>query len=158
MIYVFIVAFAILMVLLLFAMFALPIYFIARPSKKERGKEGEKTEDADASQSAPTGTRFVRAKVIEKKINHYYYKGLNLPMNVSRCILVFETEEGKTEEYPVPEDFFLKTEEGQEGTLVTINGMFFDFGEGEDLPGDEGQRTDDVADGENPNENTQERE
>ena len=100
--------------------------------RKEEKKQAEAELSEDALQE-PAGTRFVRAKVLQKKINHYYYKGLNLPKNESSFALVFETEEGETEEYPVPQEFFMQTEEGQEGTLVTINGMFFDFGEGQDI-------------------------
>ena len=99
---------------------------------KEEKKQAESEPSEDALQE-PAGTRFVRAKVLQKKINHYYYKGLNLPKNESSFVLVFETEKGETEEYPVPQEFFMQTEEGQEGTLVTINGMFFDFGEGQDI-------------------------
>ena len=100
--------------------------------RKEEKKQAEAEPSDDALQE-PAGTRFVHAKVLQKKINHYYYKGLNLPKNESSFVLVFETEEGETEEYPVPEELFMQTEEGQEGTLVTINGMFFDFGEGQDI-------------------------
>ena len=100
--------------------------------RKEEKKQAEAEPSDDALQEH-AGTRFVRAKVLQKKINHYYYKGLNLPKNESSFVLVFETEEGETEEYPVPEELFMQTEEGQEGSLVTINGMFFDFGEGQDI-------------------------
>ncbi len=120
---------AIVSVMLLLAVFIVPIALLVR---KEEKKQAEAAPSEDALQE-PAGTRFVRAKVLQKKINHYYYKGLNLPKNESSFALVFETEEGETEEYPVPQEFFMQTEEGQEGTLVTINGMFFDFGEGQDI-------------------------
>ena len=120
---------AIVSVMVLFAVFIVPIALLVF---KEEKKQAESEPSEDALQE-PAGTRFVRARVLQKKINHYYYKGLNLPKNESSFVLVFETEEGETEEYPVPQEFFMQTEEGQEGTLVTINGMFFDFGEGQDI-------------------------
>ena len=120
---------AIVSVMLLLAVFIVPIALLVR---KEEKKQAEAASSEDALQE-PAGTKFVRAKVLQKKINHYYYKGLNLPKNESSFVLVFETEKGETEEYPVPQEFFMQTEEGQEGTLVTINGMFFDFGEGQDI-------------------------
>lgn len=120
---------AIVSVMLLLAVFIVPIALLVR---KEEKKQAEAASSEDALQE-PAGTKFVRAKVLQKKINHYYYKGLNLPKNESSFALVFETEEGETEEYPVPQELFMQTEEGQEGTLVTINGMFFDFGEGQDI-------------------------
>ena len=120
---------AIVSVMVFLAVFIVPIALLVL---KEEKKQAESEPSEDALQE-PAGTRFVRAKVLQKKINHYYYKGLNLPKNESSFVLVFETEKGETEEYPVPQEFFMQTEEGQEGTLVTINGMFFDFGEGQDI-------------------------
>lgn len=120
---------AIVSVMVLFAVFIVPIALLVF---KEEKKQAESEPSEDALQE-PAGTRFVRAKVLQKKINHYYYKGLNLPKNESSFAIVFETEDGEMEEYPVPQELFMQTEEGQEGTLVTINGMFFDFGEGQDI-------------------------
>lgn len=105
-------------------------------SKDELKEEKRKKEEMWNEPIAEPQTEFIHARILQKQINSHYYKGLHLPMNVTSYVLVFETEDGNTLEFTVPEEFFVKTEEGQEGTLVTVNGTFFDFGDGEDIEGD----------------------
>jgi hypothetical protein len=45
----------------------------------------------------------------------------------------FLLENGEEREYYVSKEIFDKVEEGQESTLVLLNGMFFYFGEGEEI-------------------------
>ena len=48
----------------------------------------------------------------------------------------FRLENGEEREYYVSKELFDRVKEGQESTLVLLNGMFFDFGEGEDIDGE----------------------
>ena len=85
---------------------------------------------------------FVDARVISKKKTTYYQTELRmptLPAQKLECIVTFLTEEEETLEFYVREEIFDNIEENQEGTLVTVNGNFFDFGDGQDL--DEGNHT-----------------
>ena len=82
---------------------------------------------------------FVDARVISKKKTTYYQTELRmpaLPAQKLECIVTFLTEEGEILEFDVREEIFDKIEEKQEGTLVTVNGNFFDFGDGEEITDD----------------------
>ena len=45
----------------------------------------------------------------------------------------FSTENRDIVEYDVPQELFEKIFVGQKGTLATVNGEFFDFGDGEEI-------------------------
>ena len=45
----------------------------------------------------------------------------------------FLTEDNQTVEYSVPEELYDYIYIGQKGTLATVDGEFFDFGEGENI-------------------------
>ena len=82
---------------------------------------------------------FTQAKVLLKKKGGYYQSELSmpaLPKWIDEQTVVFQTENGEEVEYPVRLEVFVRLEEGQEGTLVTVNGNFFDFGDGEDVTED----------------------
>ena len=45
----------------------------------------------------------------------------------------FSTEDGNIVEYDVPQELFDYINIGQRGTLATVDGEFFDFGDGEEI-------------------------
>ena len=45
----------------------------------------------------------------------------------------FSTDNGETVEYNVPQELFENIYIGQRGTLATVDGEFFDFGDGEEI-------------------------
>ena len=90
---------------------------------------------------------FQNATVLSKRKSVYYQPSLRmmiLPEHGEQCYATFLIENGETVEYPVWEELWQKLEENQEGTLVTVNGNFFDFGDGEEVeeePADETNNT-----------------
>lgn len=46
-------------------------------------------------------------------------------------LVTFLTDDGKRAEYPVPEELYVTLDLDQTGTLVLLNGGFFDFGTGD---------------------------
>ncbi|MBQ8288173.1 MAG: hypothetical protein IJX76_05305 [Clostridia bacterium] len=75
----------------------------------------------------------VNAVVLSKSFKSRV-EGTRSPRQVSEYTVTFRTEDGETAEYAVPQEIFMTIEEGQESTLVTIDGQFFDFSDGEDTP------------------------
>ena len=80
---------------------------------------------------------FVQARVLSKRCSNYYQPELRMPMlpaQKSESFVTFLREDGSEVEYAVRQEVFESIEENQEGTLVTVNGNFFDFGDGEEIP------------------------
>lgn len=76
---------------------------------------------------------FTQAKVLSKRKDFYWKSNINIPKSQEDFYAVFLTENGE-KEFLIRADIYERIEEGQEGTLVTVNGNFFDFGDGEDIP------------------------
>lgn len=110
--------------------------WFSREMNKERAKhqqaveEMEQMEEEDYTLPEPVAKT---ARVIDKRFSSDVI-GTKSVKQVSSYFVTFFTEDGDTVEYPVPEELFLAIEKGQESTLVTIDGDFFDFGDGEDAP------------------------
>ena len=47
--------------------------------------------------------------------------------------VTFLTDDGETKEYTVSEEMYQKCTPNATGTLVTVDGKFFDFGDGEEI-------------------------
>lgn len=79
-------------------------------------------------------TQFFTAKVIEKRVDEKFECGVSVkvPVGVYHYFVVFELEENSTAEYEVSKEYYDKMEVDQIGTLVTVGGNFFDFGDGEE--------------------------
>ena len=75
---------------------------------------------------------FTQAKILSKE-KQAYYVGVKLPKLVEEYSIRLLTEEGEERNYRVREEVYSRIEKGQEGTLVTVNGNFFDFGDGTDI-------------------------
>lgn len=80
-------------------------------------------------------TEFVAATVVSKRLyTHYEQNGLlQLPETVTRFFVTFAPQGGESVEFEVSKEMYDGVGEGQEGTLVTVGGNFFDFGDGEDV-------------------------
>lgn len=72
------------------------------------------------------------ARVVEKRFESDVI-GTKSVKQVSSFYVTFFTEDGETVEHAVPQELFLSIEKGQESTLITIDGQFFDFGDGEEV-------------------------
>ena len=76
-----------------------------------------------------------------------------LPQQVDEYYVTFLNEDGEEKEYLVPQEFFYTVVQDEEGMLITVNGSFFDFGDGVDVvEGDENvedlatdEETDEIA-------------
>jgi hypothetical protein len=115
---------------------------------KEKEKHLQKQEKLEEECQQAPEYAFIQAKVLLKKKGGYYQSELRMPALpnwIDEQSIVFLTEKGEEVEYPVRLEVFKRIEEGQEGTLVTVNGNFFDFGEGEDVS-DEDVSQKDIAD------------
>jgi hypothetical protein len=76
---------------------------------------------------------FFDAKVLKKRIHVYYENQINIPLSKTEYWIMFQIRDGEKKEFMVPQELFERTNEGQDGTLVTTNGQFFDFGDGEEI-------------------------
>ena len=79
---------------------------------------------------------FTQAKILSKE-KKAYYVGVKLPKLVEEYSIRLLTEEGEERHYRVREEVYSRIEKGQKGTLVTVNGNFFDFGDGTDITDEE---------------------
>ena len=79
--------------------------------------------------------KFINARVLTKSVSAYY-ASFRQPKQLYECKIVFLTETGEEKEVYVSKEVFESIEENQEGTLVTVNGNFFDFGDGEEIEGE----------------------
>ncbi len=84
-------------------------------------------------------TEFTEAKIIDKKVIVSNVGSLRMPRSVTEYYITFLLKNGEEKEYSVSQEMFEKTEKGQEATLVLLNDMFFDFGDGEDVCPEEEQ-------------------
>ena len=82
---------------------------------------------------------YKKAMVLEKRENFYYVSNLNIPRSQKDFFATFLIENEEKREFKIREDIYERIEKGQRGTLVTVNGNFFDFGEGEEVELDDGQ-------------------
>jgi hypothetical protein len=82
---------------------------------------------------------FKQAKITAMR-NHVYYQQTlgfpQLPQKVDEYYVTFLNEDGEEKEYFVSQEFFYNVVKGEEGTLITVNGNFFDFGDGVDVVDD----------------------
>ena len=101
-----------------------------RTERQEALDEMEQTEEEEEYElPEPVACN---ARVMEKRFASDVI-GTKSVRQVRSYYVTFFTEDGETVEYPVPEEIFLTIEKGQESTLVTVDGKFFDFGDGENI-------------------------
>lgn len=71
-------------------------------------------------------TENVKASIISKEC-YIEYKGIKYPKHTVVYKIIFSTEKKENIKYTVSETLYNSLNEGDNGTLVTINGNFFDF-------------------------------
>ena len=82
---------------------------------------------------------FKQAKITAMRNYVYYQQTMGfpqLPQKVDEYYVTFLNEDGEEKEYLVSQEFFYNVVKGEEGTLITVNGNFFDFGDGVDVVDD----------------------
>lgn len=100
-------------------------------------KKVEDSLDSDDSiyQIEEPTTEFFEATVKSKRIYEQFVNGVSVttPVGLFHYFATFILENGEDVEYEISQDWYEKIEKEQSGILVTINGKFFSFGEGEDF-------------------------
>ena len=115
---------------------AILIFYFVFQYPKDKAKEILRRKQVEEEYEKEPKYCFVRARVVSRKKTLYYQSELRmptLPAQKQECFVSFLTEEGETLTFQIREELFDGIQEGQEGTLVTVNGNFFDFGDGEDV-------------------------
>ncbi len=74
-----------------------------------------------------------KAEVISKYVDTKRTGSYKYPNHHLVYRVIFKTENGETKEYSVPIDIFNACKPHITGDLVTVDGDFLDFGEGEDI-------------------------
>lgn len=72
------------------------------------------------------------ARVVDMRVVTGNVGGNKRPKTGVSFLVTFLTNDGKRTEYPVPEELYVTLDIDQTGTLVILNGGFFDFGSGEE--------------------------
>ena len=75
---------------------------------------------------------IVGARVIKKRVSGAHSGGKVSRYSLHFCA-TFMTDDGEELEFEIPQELFDRISEDQLGSLVTINGNFIDFGDGEDV-------------------------
>ncbi len=82
-----------------------------------------------------SNTEFFEARVTTKRIYEKFVTGVSLatPVGMFQYFITFALENEETVEYEVSKEWYEKIEEGATGTLVIVGGIFFAFGDGDDV-------------------------
>lgn len=89
--------------------------------------------DYDPKDEVETTTCAVKAKVISKNMDILNTGTYRYPSHKRLFLITFLSDDGVKAKYLVPQAIFENCTENSVGTLVTVNGEFFDFGNGEDI-------------------------
>ena len=121
---------------------------VSRSKKKGTAEEavpaeaetlGEETEadpdtdtdpDADEGWTPPEPEAFP-ARIVDMRVMTGNVGGSKRPKTGVSFLVTFLTDDGSRTEYPVPEELYVTLDLDQTGTLVLLNGGFFDFGAGD---------------------------
>ena len=87
--------------------------------------------DADDSWMPPEPEGFP-ARVVDMRVVTGNVGGNKRPKTGVSFLVTFLTDDGSRTEYPVPEELYVTLDIDQTGTLVILNGGFFDFGAGDE--------------------------
>lgn len=86
--------------------------------------------DADDSWTPPEPEAFP-ARIVDMRVVTGNVGGNKRPKTGVSFLVTFLTDDGARTEYPVPEELYVTLDVDQTGTLVVLNGGFFDFGAGD---------------------------
>ena len=87
--------------------------------------------DPDEAWVAPEPEAYP-ARVVDMRAVVGNAGGSKRPKTGVSFLVTFLLDDGKRIEYPVPEELYVTLNLDQTGTLVILNGGFFDFGDGEE--------------------------
>ena len=106
------------------------IIAIIASAVKNRKKELDSSEEVyDEHVPEPEGEY---ARVMSKRIEDGYSGSYKVPKYQLLFIVTFLTDRGETKEFSVSEETYQRITEHQTGMLITLDGNFFDFGDGEE--------------------------
>ena len=89
--------------------------------------------DTDTDESwMPPEPEAVPARIVDMRVVTGNVGGNKRPKTGVSFLVTFLTDDGKRTEYPVPEELYVTLDIDQTGTLVILNGGFFDFGAGDE--------------------------
>ena len=102
------------------------------PEETETLEENTDTDtDTDESWMPPEPEGFP-ARIVDMRVVTGNVGGNKRPKTGVSFLVTFLTDDGKRTEYPVPEELYVTLDIDQTGTLVILNGGFFDFGAGDE--------------------------
>lgn len=88
--------------------------------------------DADADEDwTPPAPEAFPARIVDMRVVTGNVGGSKRPKTGVSFLVTFLTDDGERTEYPVPEELYVTLDLDQTGTLVILNGGFFDFGTGD---------------------------
>ena len=102
------------------------------PEETETLEENTDTDtDTDESWMPPEPEAFP-ARIVDMRVVTGNVGGNKRPKTGVSFLVTFLTDDGKRTEYSVPEELYVTLDIDQTGTLVILNGGFFDFGAGDE--------------------------
>ena len=98
----------------------------------KEGKRKNKLLLSQLDEDTPDDMHAEAASVVSRRTADKWTGGKSLRYNMELYV-TFMKFDGSVAEYSVSEEIYKKCIPGTSGMLVTINGLFFDFGKGEDI-------------------------
>ena len=86
--------------------------------------------DSDEDWTPPEPEAYP-ARIVDMRVVIGNVGGTKRPKTGTSFLVTFLTDDGERTEYPVPEELYVTLDLDQTGTLVILNGGFFDFGAGD---------------------------
>ena len=120
------------------AMFAAIIIFIATTIRNSTnpGKANPEAYEALDEEIEMPEAEIIGAVAISKRMDGYWGGNIKTPTYNQCYFVTFLTDDGEEKEYMVGKETFDKIYEGQASTLVTSEGQFFAFDDGEEVKED----------------------
>lgn len=98
----------------------------------EEDTEADPDTDPDADEGwTPPEPEAFPARIVDMRVVTGNVGGSKRPKTGVSFLVTFLTDDGARTEYPVPEELYVTLDVDQTGTLVLLNGGFFDFGAGD---------------------------
>lgn len=101
------------------------------PGTSDEAETLEDEEDTEELWTPPEPEVFP-ARVVDMRVVTGNVGGNKRPKTGVSFLVTFLTDDGERTEYPVPEELYVTLDIDQTGTLVILNGGFFDFGAGDE--------------------------
>ncbi len=112
------------------------------PKDKEKARIRQQEKEEEYRKAFETEPEYVFKQAKITGMRKYVYDKMDfsmpmLPKRVDEYYVTFLNEDGEEKEYLVSEEFFYNVTKDEKGTLITVNGNFFDFGDGIDVVAEE---------------------